>query len=77
MKIRKKLEINNYIDINTKTRIIKYLNVGSLKRLASLIKEKIQVKTKMLGNKKNTTATDTEKNTFNYKINICRNLTYF
>lgn len=73
--MRKELEINNYIDIKRKTRVNKIFKCWFLKGTGKTNKIKIQLTTKKFTNKKNTTITDAEKNIFNFKINICRNLT--
>lgn len=58
--------------MNIKTRDNKILKHWFLKETGKTGKKNT---TKKFRNKKNTTITDTEKNIFNYKINICRNLT--
>lgn len=58
--------------MNRKTRDNKILKHWFLKETGKTNKKNT---TKQFRNKKNTTITDTEKNIFNYKINICRNLT--
>lgn len=58
--------------MNIKTRDNKILKHWFLKETGKTGKKNT---TKKFRNKKNTTIIDTEKNIFNYKINICRNLT--